>query len=415
MASRERAAVPRQRGDRTRGPSASLPDAAPRRLSEAQWLSLLVAEEADDDVGDVVAELLGAVMERCFQAELARQCVPFAVEQARAELLQVAAWRFLVRDEGDAALEAAGAWQEDEEPAPCATDAWAEGAVPVLRACPSPGHGEVSGTDADAVPSEAEGSNVPAPSHPLLVQDEVLGPPQPSKGVSGSSPVPALLPALLSPNTAQPRRLSSIKRSVPLMWTEASDTAEADEHIVPQPPSCSNLVKIWAWRSPRSEVRACDRHGTTPGTTRLDPAAHWIQPQVEVLDPCAETKRHPRPLRHRRQPWSLSGQDMELGGSWSPRGLVAVGAPRLLPPIPGAQQPGSRQSLVLDSLLGTIQLAPGVTIRHGGSEGHRLCLPVRREDEEEETGEVKRDLRPLSPTVPFPAITVSQVTSGGTP
>ena len=92
-----------------------------------------------------------------------------------------------------------------------------------------------------------------------------------------------------------------------------------------------------------------------------------------------------------------------------------MGAPRLLPPILGAQQPSSSKSPVLGSLLGTVQLAPGVTIRHGGSEGHRLCLPVRREDAEEETGEAKRDLRPLRPTVPFPAITVSQVPSDGTP
>lgn len=175
MASRERAAVPRQRGDKTRTPSAAPPDAVPGRLCEAQWLSVLAAEERDDAVGDVVAELLGAVAERCFRAELSRQvggtagpsaaaawgavgaewasqrrraapcpqCAPFAVDWARAELLQAVAWRFLVRDEGDAAPEAAGAWREDEEPLPCADDAWAEGAVPVLPACPTPAHGEV--------------------------------------------------------------------------------------------------------------------------------------------------------------------------------------------------------------------------------------------------------------------------------
>ncbi|XP_015156812.2 uncharacterized protein C2orf81 homolog isoform X1 [Gallus gallus] len=163
MASRERAAVPRQRGDKTRTPSAAPPDAVPGRLCEAQWLSVLAAEERDDAVGDVVAELLGAVAERCFRAELSRQCAPFAVDWARAELLQAVAWRFLVRDEGDAAPEAAGAWREDEEPLPCADDAWAEGAVPVLPACPTPAHGEVSGTGTDAVPSEAEGGSVSAP------------------------------------------------------------------------------------------------------------------------------------------------------------------------------------------------------------------------------------------------------------
>lgn len=69
--------------------------------------------------------------------------MPFAVSQARDELLRAAVWRFPVRDEGDAELEAAGAWQEDEEPPPGATDAWAEGAVPTLRVCPAAGHAEV--------------------------------------------------------------------------------------------------------------------------------------------------------------------------------------------------------------------------------------------------------------------------------
>lgn len=227
--------------------------------------------------------------------------------------------------------------------------------------------------------------------------------------------MPALLPALLSPGTAQPRRPPAIKHPKSQVWAEVSDAVKADGHKVPQPPFCSDLVKITAWRSPLSKVRACDRRSTAPGTAQLEPPMRWIQPQVEVLDPGTETRRQPRPLRHRRESRGPSGQNMGLGGSCSPRGPAAMGAPRLLPPILGAQQPSSSQSPVLGSLLGTVQLAPGVTIRHGGSEGHRLCLPVRREDAEEETGEAKRDLRPLRPTVPFPAITVSQVPSDGTP
>lgn len=270
---------------------------------------------------------------------------------------------------------------------------------------------QVSGTGTDAVPSEAEGGSVSAPPPPLLAQDEVLDAPQPSEGVSGGSPMPALLPALLSPGTAQPRRPPAIKHPKSQVWAEVSDAVKADGHKVPQPPFCSDLVKITAWRSPLSKVRACDRRSTA----QLEPPARWIQPQVEVLDPGTETRRQPRPLRHWRESRGPSGQNMGLGGSCSPRGPAAMGAPRLLPPILGAQQPSSSQSPVLGSLLGTVQLAPGVTIRHGGSEGHRLCLPVRREDAEEETGEAKRDLRPLRPTVPFPAITVSQVPSDGTP
>uniref|UniRef100_A0A672TUN7 Uncharacterized protein n=1 Tax=Strigops habroptila TaxID=2489341 RepID=A0A672TUN7_STRHB len=66
---------------------------------------------------------------------LCRQRVPFTVGQARDALLQIAQWRFPLRDEGD--LDPGG---EDEEPQPCTGDSWAEGAVPVLstQRCPDP-------------------------------------------------------------------------------------------------------------------------------------------------------------------------------------------------------------------------------------------------------------------------------------
>ncbi|GAB0187859.1 hypothetical protein GRJ2_001251200 [Grus japonensis] len=68
----------------------------------------------------------------------APQRVPFAVGQARVALLQIARWRFPVRDEGETDPEGDGAWREDEEPEPRAGDSWAQGSVPVLRLRPSP-------------------------------------------------------------------------------------------------------------------------------------------------------------------------------------------------------------------------------------------------------------------------------------
>lgn len=75
MASRERAAASRLRGDKSRpSTAAAVPtDIVPGRLSETQWLALLAAEEGDRDVGDVLAELLGRVLEECFHVYLARQ------------------------------------------------------------------------------------------------------------------------------------------------------------------------------------------------------------------------------------------------------------------------------------------------------------------------------------------------------
>uniref|UniRef100_A0A8B9UB36 Uncharacterized protein n=1 Tax=Anas zonorhyncha TaxID=75864 RepID=A0A8B9UB36_9AVES len=439
MASRERAAASRLRGDKSRPSTATAgpTDIVPGRLSEAQWLALLAAEEGDGDVGDVLAELLGRVLEECFQLYLARQRVPFTVSQARDAVLQVAEWRFQARDEGDTELEG-GAWQEDEEPQPCAIDAWAQGSVPVLQEHPSPcpGDREVSSTDTVLAEAECASSaprGVPAPSHAPLPQDGALTAPQTPRGRSSSShspaprpaPQPAPQPATLRPATARPRRqprhqpqpLPGLKSPEPLAQREAGSTAEVSVDGLLLPLSCRPLVKIQTGRPPRSKARACGKPGTTLGTSRLDPSRRWIRPQVEVLDPGEEAKWQPCPpatRRHSREPRSPSVRREGPGSSLPPLGLAAAGGAQLLPPAPGTRQPSSPQPPELGSLLGAVRLAPGVTIRRGEGERHGLCLPAHHEEEEEEEmGEARRDLRPLRPAVPFPTVSVSQVTGYG--
>lgn len=183
------------------------------------------------------------------------------------------------------------------------------------------------------------------------------------------------------------------------------------------PLSCRPLVKIQTGRPPRSKARVCGKPGTTLGTSRLDPSRRWIRPQVEVLDPGEEAKWQPCPpatRRHSREPRSPSVRREGLGSSLPPLGLAAAGGAQLLLPAPGARQPSSPQPPELGSLLGAVRLAPGVTIRRGEGERHGLCLPAHHEEEEEEEmGEARRDLRPLRPAVPFPTVSVSQVTGYG--
>lgn len=177
------------------------------------------------------------------------------------------------------------------------------------------------------------------------------------------------------------------------------------------PLSCRPLVKIQTGRPPRSKARACGKPGTTLGTSQLDPTRRWIRPQVEVLDPGEEAKWQPCPpaaRRHSREPRSPSVRRKGPSSSLPPLGLA-----QLLPPAPGARQPSSPQPPELGSLLGAVRLAPGVTIRRGEGERHGLCLPAHHEEEEEEMGEARRDLRPLRPPVPFPTVVVSQVTGYG--
>nr|XP_023420542.1 uncharacterized protein C2orf81 homolog isoform X1 [Cavia porcellus] len=132
---RDRGAA-RSKVEKARPPTVPVPqvDIVPGRLSEAEWIALLVLEEGEDVVGDIVADLLDRVMKAAFQDYLSQQCIPFTVSQAREAMLQIVEWRFLARDEGEFAVAEDPTWGEDEEPLACVTDTWAQGSVPVLQA-----------------------------------------------------------------------------------------------------------------------------------------------------------------------------------------------------------------------------------------------------------------------------------------
>lgn len=75
MTPRERVATSKSRGEKSRLPTVATAraDVVPGRLPEAEWLSLLEAERRDRDAGDILAELLGRVMDECTKADVARQ------------------------------------------------------------------------------------------------------------------------------------------------------------------------------------------------------------------------------------------------------------------------------------------------------------------------------------------------------
>lgn len=182
----------------------------------------------------------------------------------------------------------------------------------------------------------------------------------------------------------------------------------------PPPPSCTSLETIRPGRPLHSTGTKREGTGTVLGVPRLCPSRRperWIRPQVEVLDPGAEAKPQ---ACSRGARWRSRGT--ELGNSQLSRGLAAMGGGWLQPSPPGSPQPPGTLPRQLGSLLDSARLAPGVTVRWSSSVKHGLCIPVHGEEEdeeEEEMGEAKRDLRPIHPTVPFPAIATRQVTGNG--
>ncbi|XP_054059110.1 uncharacterized protein C2orf81 homolog [Rissa tridactyla] len=443
MTPRERAATSKSRGERSRPPTvtAARADIVPGRLPEEEWLSLLRAEQSDEDVGDILAELLGRVMDECSKAYAAQQCVPFTVGQVRDALLQIAQWRFLARDEGESDTEGDGSWQEDEEPEPCTADSWAQGSVPVLCTRLSPCPGEVSGAQPPRQhgrqdpPATAEPGApptqplcpgqvtttstvlpAPGPSRPELLRDKAVIATQPPEGKHPQAWPPLRRPALLCP-ARPPAPCPPWVPAEPLGQPEQGShgdmegrgMAGSSSHRPPLlPPSCASMETIQPGRPRRSVGVKQEGTGTILGVPRLGPGRRperWIRPQVEVLDPGAEAKP---PVCSRGARWHSRGQ--EPGNSPLSQGLAAAGGRWLQPCPPGSPQPRSSLPRQLGSLLDSAQLAPGVTIRWGGSVKRGLCIPVHgEEEEEEETGY----LRPICPTVPFPAIAAREVTGDG--
>ncbi|KAJ7327328.1 hypothetical protein JRQ81_017087 [Phrynocephalus forsythii] len=394
MASRDRVAQGKSRAERSRPPT-TLP-APPQveivagRLPEGDWLSLLGAEEAEDAAADILAALLQRALHQCYLVYLQRQCIPYVISQAREAMLQILEWRFLVRDEGEAGVPTDPSWQEDEEPPPCATDAWAQGSVPVLTARPREEEEEEEEEEEAKVPflglrEEAPASEeapkdvdgaAPGPQGSFLGEEAPTEgwpaqlPWQEAKGGSSSHsskgtlapsarPLPRAAPPAPPPGPSearlpypQPRGqslhatrfelavqpLDSSEKE--LLLRELSQVPLEEEWGPLLPSSCSNLLRIQLGRPPNIKVVFYDESGNITLVPRLDPARlpkHWIKPSVEVVDPDVESRRQEalktvsgrcRPRSHHRQ---------------LPRGRVDA-----LNPSGGLQPPEGPQVLLWD-------------------------------------------------------------------
>nr|XP_056711726.1 uncharacterized protein C2orf81 homolog [Euleptes europaea] len=422
MASRDRVAQAKSRAERSRPPTVPVPqiDIVPGRLSEAEWLSLLSFEDAEDAVGDLLALLLDQVLEGCYKVYLARQCIPYVINQAREAMVQIIEWRFLVRDEGQADVSTDPTWQEDEEPVACITDSWAQGSVPVLEAMPRPEEEEVEEEEELVPPREPpEEAAAPqeAPCDAGAAAPRAEEPPrQPSR--EEEAHVATGLPA-------PPRRASSLPRaSAPAAARSGGPPGgegrlcRAGKHLLlllaaseerpprgPRPllpPSCSNLLRIQLGRPPTSKDVLYDGAGNVTAVPRLDPARlpkRWLKPCVQLVDPAAECLR--QQALHTR-----SGQRPPARPSR--RRLPRQAPPAAPPPPPGSRlQPTSLLFVPPALLLEAVQLAPGVSMRGGGGgawRGRRPAAPP----EPEGAGQPP-ELKPLAPGPPcLPALAVEK-------
>ncbi|XP_054028082.1 uncharacterized protein C2orf81 homolog [Dryobates pubescens] len=114
--------------------------------------------------------------------------------------------------------------------------------------------------------------------------------------------------------------------------------------------------------------------------------------EVEVLDPKDKPLAHPYGAR-----WHRRGS--ERGSSRLPQGSVPTRGTQLQVPPPGSSQPIGH----LPQPLGSVRLAPGVTVRWDAG----VKQEVEEDEKEEET---EQSLRPIHPTVLLPAMATRQAT-----
>ncbi|XP_077158520.1 uncharacterized protein C2orf81 homolog [Paroedura picta] len=453
MASRDRVAQAKSRAERSRPPTVPAPqvDIVPGRLSEAEWLSLLAAEEAEDGVGDLLAALLDQALHECYQVHLARQRIPYVIHQAREAMVQIIEWRFLVRDEGEVDVSADSTWQEDEEPVACITDSWAQGSVPVLQPMPHPEEAEVPPAD----PPEKSTASQEAPcgggtAPPLLLSWEPSQ--EEAKLVEGLPGPPPTSSVLAQASTSFKGRKGTMAfpcSSQNLTWQGSSKELLGEcekwrllqelslvsvEERAPRraldsphpllPPSCSNLLRIQVGRPPTIKDVLYDKAGNITAVPRLDPAhlpKRWIKPAVAVVDPAVESLRQEAlktvsgrcKRRSRSKPPQAGADTMSRTGPGE--GLARVSRKRLPeqrappPPPPGRILEPTSLIFVKPTLLReSMVLAPGVAMRAGGGSARQGVGPAAPLEEKEAGGPT--DLKPMSARVPFlPTVDVEKV------
>ncbi|XP_077456549.1 uncharacterized protein C2orf81 homolog [Stigmatopora argus] len=106
-------------------------DIIPGCLTHGQWTDMLVQEEAEDVVGEIMADIMTSVMEACYNVHIERQLSSFTAYWAKCYFTQAVEKKIICRDKGEDAMVLSAT--EDPEPLPITPDVWAEGCFPVIH------------------------------------------------------------------------------------------------------------------------------------------------------------------------------------------------------------------------------------------------------------------------------------------
>nr|XP_019949149.1 PREDICTED: uncharacterized protein LOC109633594 [Paralichthys olivaceus] len=261
----------------------------PGRLTQSQWMNMLIQEEDDEIVGEIMDELLSKVMDGCLKVYVERQLVPFTASWAKNYLTQILEQQIMCPDEGEGPEVASKT--EDSEPMPAVCDAWAQGCMPVVIATPQLSHPTSAQQEADVV-------QVPAQTGPGVDQQcDVMAqtnssPKQPDRETSPRRPVNNKQCKVLIP---LPPPKIDVKKKQQLNFPPKPVPSK-----LPPIPSCSAVkkdveieVKSGVYSIYNNMVGPFYQSKEYQSIPRLDPSSlprHCIIPQYEILD-----NNHTRP------------------------------------------------------------------------------------------------------------------------
>ncbi|XP_061528234.1 uncharacterized protein C2orf81 homolog [Phycodurus eques] len=370
-------------------------DIIPGCLTQSQWMDMLVQEEAEDVVGEIMADLMSNVMEGCYSVHIQRQLPSFTAYWAKGYFIQTVEQKIMCRDRGEDAMELSVT--EDSEPIPITPDVWAEGCFPVIHGAPP------SEPESLQINQEADICEDLEPAHPEenqpndFIPQNAESPEQAEEKISPSRRVGEKI--CKEPSVRQKQNTSTKKK------LKASLPPKLSQGTVLPPMSCS-AEKMET--KGENKVPSGSKHATTssqqPKETqtkrKLEHSSlprHWITPQYEI-DKSTKSSMKNSTRQPKLVPVPRNQQTGTMGTSWNPANRDQ---PERLSPIKDEKM--MARALRMD----TIDLAKGVSL----TDPQRIQIGPLQFKSQAQSAKLK-PINSESVESPFP---VNQLTTGRPP
>lgn len=381
----------------------------PGKFTEHDWNLAVGPSENEEFVLGIVNEVVSSALGEIYEKYLQRQLIPYTVSLAKDAMLQIIEWNFLAHDEGENQTRLVGqAWSEDREPASATIDSWGQGCIPTIAlagrssrlSTPAPPPEAIAEEDDDDLLAATRGdSDADLAAYEAAVPDSVASfaeePEAENEATGPESEEAAAVSGAAAPANSKPgagrafrfrpyrgklksaglSAMSETLLETELRMRELDDprrgaAAEASAGggggggVGGMPASCLSILKVQAGRPPGNKEVIYDEAGNVVSVVKI-PAdrlpMHRVNVGYRVLQ--AELEAEKARLEALKRGIRVPQQ---AGGGASLRRPAAPNDPRLPQQPPSGPAPDPKVEALPPSLVETIDLAPGVSVREGG-------------------------------------------------